>query len=423
MLVGFAEWCEGEEPVGTSDLQTMSAWAAAGTAADKDGELATSMKAWDKLLLQLPGTGPGPGRPLPLLGKQLAVSQALAGRGAAHLRIGEHAEAVSLLRRNVDNWHNRLDNWETAAGNCSSMDSADISEGAAARNELAKALLLLADALDPDMTAVSPASDTIKQASAEEAAKLRVRAKSYDISSAHHLFGRVRSSLGAQCWDSDDRRSDAHGLSGAIHNSSQWSFETSRTLPFPQSLAQNTAVVSTKSVQQTRTLGRARDLDISRTYPRAGSALPCLGSCSGMPGISKASKRGASVSAGSHAALTSHGATLTGKSRTRADVASKLAKLYKQPGFESPMPLWFRGLTSNPSDTLGPLDIAYKQVIGPLDGDGRIRGVPGLVAATGANGALQKRRLILAKMEIQPEIVEKIMAIAGYDPTCLVDGN
>jgi hypothetical protein len=120
---------------------------------------------------------------------------------------------------------------------------------------------------------------------------------------------------------------------------------------------------------------------------------------------------------GSSPALTSNEATLTSKSRSRTEVASELAKLYKQPGFEPPMPIWFSGLTSNPCDTRGPLDIAYKQVIGPLDGDGRIRGVPGLAPATGPKGDLQKRRLILAKMEIQPEIVKTIMAIAGYDLT------
>jgi hypothetical protein len=83
------------------------------------------------------------------------------------------------------------------------------------------------------------------------------------------------------------------------------------------------------------------------------------------------------------------------------------------------MPLWFRGLTANLSDTRGSLDVAYRQFVGPLDGDGRIMGVPGLAAATGAKGALQKRRLILAKMEMQPEIVQTLMAIAGYDPTRL----
>eukprot|EP01043_Picozoa_sp_COSAG02_P031863 COSAG02_NODE_2100_length_9827_cov_18.167352_9_plen_588_part_00 len=411
MLVGFAEWCEGEEPVGMSDLQTMSAWAAAGLVADKDGEFMTSVRAWDKLLLQLPGVSLR--RSLPVLGMQLAMSQALAGKSAAHLRSGEHEEAVSLLRRNVEDWSQRLHNWERSVGGCSSMGSADISEGAVARDELAKGLLLLADALD------SAPSNAEKPASAEEAAKLRVRAKSYGVSSAHRFFGRVRSSLGAQCWDSDTKLciDDSDSGKGGV-DSSQWSFEASRSLPFPQNLSQNTATRDTASVLQTRTTGTATNLEISRTYPRAGFAPRSESTWSNTSRILKESSDvSAPTVSGSALALTSNEATLTSKSRSRAEVASKLAKLYKQPGFEPPMPIWFSGLTSNPGDTRGPLDIAYKQVIGPLDGDGRIRGVPGLAPATGSKGALQKRRLILAKMEIQPEIVKTIMAIAGHDPT------
>lgn len=428
MLVGLAEWCEGEEPVGMGDLETMAAWAAAGTAADEDGEFATSLKVWNKLLPHLPEASQR--RPLPLLGTQLVFSQAMVGRSAAHLRSGEHAQAICLLRRNVDDWRQRLHGWEASACGRSSMESADISEGVVARDELAKAMLCLADALDPDISVAPVGGDPEKQASAEEAAVLQAGAKSCDVSSAHHLFGRVRSSLGSQYWGNDgEMRSDAtysdsDGLGGGADSgadSSQWSFEGSRNVSFPQSLPRQNAAGGAQSMHRHRTTQVRTTLANARTYPRVGLALrpQSSQSFSGISGISEVPRRDASVSASSRSSLPSNEEGLTSKSPSRAKVASELAQLYKQPGFESPMPLWFRGLTANLSDTRGSLDVAYRQFVGPLDGDGRIMGVPGLAAATGAKGALQKRRLILAKMEMQPEIVQTLMAIAGYDPTRL----
>ena len=400
MLVGLAEWCEGEEPAGMGDLQTMAAWAAAGTAADEDGEFATSLKVWNKLLLQLPEASQR--GPLPVLSMQLVFTQALVGRSAAHLRSGERSQAMTLLRRNVEDWRQRLHSWEASACGRSSVESTDISEGVVARDELAKAMLCLADALDPEISAGEVGGDSEKQASAEEAAVLRAEAKSFDVSSAHHLFGRVRSRLGPQLLGkdsgmvSDPAYSDSDRLdSGAA----QWSFEGSRNMSFPRSLSQQNATGGPQSVHRhrtelrtTRTPSTAPGLDISRAYPRVGLALPPQSSksFSSISGISEVSKRDTSVSASSRLSLPSNEEGSASMSPSRAKVASELVQLYKQPGFESPMPLWFRGLTVNFSDTRGSLDVAYRKFVGPLDGDGRIMGVPGLVAATGAKGALQK---------------------------------
>jgi hypothetical protein len=65
------------------------------------------------------------------------------------------------------------------------------------------------------------------------------------------------------------------------------------------------------------------------------------------------------------------------------------------------------------------VQVAYRKCVGPIDGDGRIVSVPGLIAATGSKGDLQKRRLLLAKMEMQPQIVQTLKQLAGHDPAAV----